>query len=1141
MANTTADKLQALETTKGLIKDAIIDKGVAVSDDDTFRSYAQKISQITGGGGTEINNQDKTITQNGVYTYDEGYTGLGEVTVDVPTGVGTTVQAKKLGNGLGLYNQKVILNYSADMLPGEASVTNTPTQLQYNPYGLIYIDRKSAYFGNYDGLGNRLGYFSRNEDWAYNYISPTNQYTNSGTVTRVVLPYGLVGVSNEDNCYLLNGSTVTNYQTNGSYYRNEIAGTQSIDYKYATFGTKDYTYIFKLTDGAYSLLTSAPIDSSRTSVGVLMDGGIYKLVVIKTNQVQTYSLSADGTTTLLGTTEHTMDVSEGVNMWRPIGSKHVIARKGLQSGSLANIFGFSYSFNDGICSVVKDEGLTFLLQQQISLEGLSTVNNVIVDNSNPNPLVYLWGNEGISCFKYNEMESKIQETFSYPFLDTPWTTQFFINPVDKVAIKRTSPTDVYVRYLDVPIEQPFVATLPGDGLQFQKSSYTGFINGEMVGGAFPVATVLGPNTPPSYPDVYGLNVTVHPGHAPQSGVTWEQPVLSSNGNMYESNFAVSATDELGDWPAYAPFSNGAIEAWLSNRQNPSTSNPIYYEIWSKNPIKIQTIVMKNRSSYATEMLGDFVLQGTNEWYNSDSWVDLATFQNRNTTESANVTFDVNATEFYTSYRFVITSAADGSTSKRVSIGQLTITAQANLVLDEGTIDISWGWGKNGNKYIKWDGYTPSVDGLSRGQVEGEKATTMGLYLVEYEDGGVGPVVSATVPSSTKQEEYYYYSDIIGGGRFSGDEISSFGFNTSSDPGLYMYPVTGFQIRFEDTMPALSAYLKIFVWNDVTNSYDYLSCSRVGEQDEVVMVGVNYNFEHPILLLKDAYYRLVFSSNNESAWADLVSLHVSTNNITTDDYRLMSSTSTSNPPSTDTIACFPQLFAYTVIQTRSSIYYLQDVYLSNDLTYIVAEPEPVTPSFEPEDDSTANAGSIKGTFSASVSYVGERPGKTAGTTWYYYKMPFEDIPTHPYIFQFMGALPKDDNYRWVKYSAYQYNPDAAPSDTTNKIGNYELVGNTGSLPTTTSIIGVNQGNTNILAYKTTERPTIEGVMLITSTKLPDSVNLVWYVKEITEITSSAELSPSYQSGELYGSWYIKTRNESGEITGTKTVYILHQPL
>lgn len=54
MANTISDKLTYLEGTKSAIKDAIVAKGVAVSDSDTFRSYADKIGQISGGGGGKI-------------------------------------------------------------------------------------------------------------------------------------------------------------------------------------------------------------------------------------------------------------------------------------------------------------------------------------------------------------------------------------------------------------------------------------------------------------------------------------------------------------------------------------------------------------------------------------------------------------------------------------------------------------------------------------------------------------------------------------------------------------------------------------------------------------------------------------------------------------------------------------------------------------------------------------------------------------------------------------------------------------------------------------------------------------------------------------------------------------------------------
>ena len=46
------DKLEYLEETKTLIKGALKAKGVAVSDSDTFRSYADKIQNIQTGGGS---------------------------------------------------------------------------------------------------------------------------------------------------------------------------------------------------------------------------------------------------------------------------------------------------------------------------------------------------------------------------------------------------------------------------------------------------------------------------------------------------------------------------------------------------------------------------------------------------------------------------------------------------------------------------------------------------------------------------------------------------------------------------------------------------------------------------------------------------------------------------------------------------------------------------------------------------------------------------------------------------------------------------------------------------------------------------------------------------------------------------------
>ena len=49
---TIAAKLEKLITTKDAIKQAIVEQGISVGDNDTFASYAAKIASISGGSDT---------------------------------------------------------------------------------------------------------------------------------------------------------------------------------------------------------------------------------------------------------------------------------------------------------------------------------------------------------------------------------------------------------------------------------------------------------------------------------------------------------------------------------------------------------------------------------------------------------------------------------------------------------------------------------------------------------------------------------------------------------------------------------------------------------------------------------------------------------------------------------------------------------------------------------------------------------------------------------------------------------------------------------------------------------------------------------------------------------------------------------
>lgn len=82
---TISNEFNTLQDTKSAIKQAIINKGVAIGDNDSFQSYASKINSIPQSGTTPTL-VTKTITANGTYSASsDNADGFSRVDVNVPS------------------------------------------------------------------------------------------------------------------------------------------------------------------------------------------------------------------------------------------------------------------------------------------------------------------------------------------------------------------------------------------------------------------------------------------------------------------------------------------------------------------------------------------------------------------------------------------------------------------------------------------------------------------------------------------------------------------------------------------------------------------------------------------------------------------------------------------------------------------------------------------------------------------------------------------------------------------------------------------------------------------------------------------------------------------------------------------------
>ena len=115
------------------------------------------LTAIIGGDVTEVYNQDKTITENGTYTADVGYTGLGTVTVNVKGGGDTVTAVNKTGAVIN-EGDKVWLQKDAQV-GGEVYNIGSATKSE---------------------LSSRLAYISRDGSWIW---VANKIYNSEGTQT----------------------------------------------------------------------------------------------------------------------------------------------------------------------------------------------------------------------------------------------------------------------------------------------------------------------------------------------------------------------------------------------------------------------------------------------------------------------------------------------------------------------------------------------------------------------------------------------------------------------------------------------------------------------------------------------------------------------------------------------------------------------------------------------------------------------------------------------------------------------------------------------------------------------------------------------------------------------------------------------
>ena len=447
-----ADKLSYLIETKKVIKKALIDKGVDVSENDTFRSYVEKIENIPSGGGDVVYATNRTPS--------------------TPTG---KVLIKKGTSLTEDYNETITGASKARTFPA------------------LFWDDNTFLIG-YDTNYIRLQYIDNS--WVSSGISWTSIFNTIGVIQNLANDVNIFhdcfstsqsyGVILTENGYEI-GSTPSTTAEDWGQYLGEYNG---IHYCMSSSQSNNDVYVFDYDNKVRT--TTLVINSTNTFKGGFLEGNRILLYGHNTNsadRVRIYELTEDGlsSTTIADTTS--------------IEGKNFVALTGLNEGDII----FATNNHAGWTTAIAPTSPLFLYEIQkiedsytiveTSIETLDWLKTTpcLFSYDRRNKVLIVGTNLGVRAYQFNDNKTftEISLNLTLPVIEEGFCYRPYMSPSKRTVMVSTvgATTDTWTIH---QLADEDYSIIDNRTLNYQPETvFTGVVTGKVQDGKYEVKTILG--------------------------------------------------------------------------------------------------------------------------------------------------------------------------------------------------------------------------------------------------------------------------------------------------------------------------------------------------------------------------------------------------------------------------------------------------------------------------------------------------------------------------------------------------------------------------------------------------------------------------------------------------------------------------